>query len=90
MKKPIIGISVDAATDNSEYSYSPKPWYALRRCYTNIISHLNAVPILIPFVDDLEPIINIIDGLIIPGALEDINPRFYGQEIKSKYNTTNQ
>lgn len=89
MKKPIIGIVLDLAKDNEKYSYSPKPWYALRADYSNMVEKAGGLPVLLPYTKDIESQIDMIDGLLIPGADEDINPKFYGQEIKSSKVKTN-
>lgn len=83
MKKPVIGIVLDLAKDGGKYSYSPKPWYALRADYSNIIEKAGGNAILLPYSQDIESQLDIVDGLLIPGGDEDINPKFYGQEIKS-------
>lgn len=89
MKKPIIGITVDSAKDNEKYKYAPKPWYALRQCYSNNITNFGGIPFLIPYHDDVTEVINHIDGLLIPGGDEDINPKFYGQSIEHERVKTN-
>lgn len=89
MKKPIIGIVLDLAKDGEKYSYSPKPWYALRADYSNMIEKAGGLPVLLPYTEDIKSQIDIIDGLLIPGGDEDINPKFYGQEIKSHKVKTN-
>ena len=89
MKKPIIGIVLDYVQNNAKYSYSPKPWYAIRADYSNMVEKAGGTPVLLPYIEDIESQINMIDGLLIPGGDEDINPRFYGQEIKSDKVKTN-
>jgi putative glutamine amidotransferase len=89
MKKPIIGIVLDLPKNAKKYFYSPKPWYALRADYSNILEKFGALPVLLPYTNDIESQIDIIDGLLIPGADEDINPKFYGQKIKSSRVKTN-
>lgn len=89
MKKPVIGIVLDLASDNEKYSYSKKPWYALRADYSNMVEQAGGIPVLLPYVENIEDQISMIDGLIIPGGDEDVNPKFYGQEIKSSRVKTN-
>lgn len=89
-KKPIIGITLDSVkSDNEKYKYSPKPWYALRRGYSEIIDRLGGLAVMIPYSQDVESYVNLIDGLIIPGGDEDVNPKFYGQEIMTDKIKTN-
>ena len=83
MKKPIIGITLDLATDSDKYSYSWRPWYALRRDYSNMVTKFGGIPLFLPCCADINELLDVVDGLIIPGCDEDINPKFYGQEITS-------
>jgi putative glutamine amidotransferase len=80
-KKPIIGIVVDLVNNSKKYHYSSFPWYALRQNYSDSVIKAGGVPLMIPYQHDtIEEILSIIDGLIIPGGDEDINPKIYGQE----------
>lgn len=83
-KKPIIGIVLDLVkkSDNDK-AYSNRDHYALRCDYSDVITSLGAVPLYIPYCLDIDRILESIDGLIIPGGDEDINPKFYGQKIIS-------
>lgn len=84
MKKPVIGIVLDFVKDSEKYSYAAKPWYALRTCYSERVKEAGGVAIMIPYdIDNIKSVLQHIDGLIIPGGDEDINPAFYGQEITS-------
>ncbi|HJK86464.1 MAG TPA: gamma-glutamyl-gamma-aminobutyrate hydrolase family protein [Candidatus Megaira endosymbiont of Nemacystus decipiens] len=90
-RKPIIGIVLDYLSDSVKYSYAPRPWYALRCDYPKIVASTGATAIMIPYNDDINSTLNLIDGLIIPGGDEDIHPKFYGEEIsyhKMKTNNT--
>jgi putative glutamine amidotransferase len=87
--KPVIGIVLDLAQDGEKYRYSPKPWYALRTNYSDMVEQAGGMPILLPYNSDIGAQISIIDGLLIPGCDEDINPKFYGQDIKSSRVRTN-
>ena len=89
MKKPIIGITLDLALDGGKYSYAWRPWYALRRDYSDIITKAGGIPVFLPYCADINELLGIVDGLIIPGGDEDINPKFYGQEITSDKVKTN-
>ena len=89
MKKPIIGIVLDLTQDGEKYSYSRKPWYALRADYSNMVEKAGGLPVLLPYIEDIQSQMDMIDGLLIPGCDEDINPKFYGQEIKSSKVKTN-
>ena len=89
MKKPVIGIILDLASDNEKYSYSARSWYALRKDYSDCVVEAGGTPIFLPYNLNIEDLLNIIDGLIIPGGDEDINPKFYGQTIKSECVRTN-
>ena len=83
MKKPIIGITLDLASNTGKYSYAWRPWYALRRDYSDIITKAGGIPIFLPYCVDINELLDVIDGLVIPGGDGDINPKFYGQKITS-------
>lgn len=83
MKKPIIGIVLDLMENSKNYLYSPKPWYALRANYSNMIEKSGGSPVLLPYTNDIKLQIDIIDGLLIPGNDKDINPKFYSKKIIS-------
>lgn len=89
MKKPIIGIVLELMKNSANYSYSKKPWYALRANYSNMIEKSGGLPIFLPYTEDILSQIDMIDGLIIPGSYQDINPKFYSEKIKSDKVRTN-
>jgi putative glutamine amidotransferase len=89
MKKPVIGIVLDLAQDSNKYAYAPLPWYAMRKCYSDAVITAGGLPIMLPYSQDYSALLNIIDGLIIPGGDEDINPKFYGRDIISNKIKTN-
>lgn len=89
MKKPVIGITLDLARDSEKYKFAPFPWYALRKGYADCVTMAGGIPLLLPYSDDMGSILDIIDGLIIPGGDEDVNPKFYGQKIMSDKVKTN-
>jgi putative glutamine amidotransferase len=83
LKKPVIGIILDLNTDSSKYSYAPLPWYALRACYSQNVEKAGGIPVMLPYNQDIDTTLELIDGLLIPGCDEDIHPRFYGRKILS-------
>ncbi|NRB10367.1 MAG: gamma-glutamyl-gamma-aminobutyrate hydrolase family protein [Rickettsiaceae bacterium] len=88
-KKPVIGIILDLAKDSKIYQYAPLPWYALRQQYASNIEDFGGVPLMVPYVSDINSMLDLVDGIIIPGGNEDIDPKYYGQEITSKRVITN-
>lgn len=66
----IIGIST---------SLNKKNEYFVAKEYANIIEKLGAIPILIPFVNDVKAYIDMIDGLILTGGY-DVNPKLYKED----------
>lgn len=89
-RKPIIGITLDSAIDSEKNKYSLFPWYALRKNYSDCVIKAGGVPIMIPYTSEsIDEIIDVIDGLIIPGGDEDIHPQFYNEEITSSKVKTN-
>jgi putative glutamine amidotransferase len=84
MKKPIIGITLDAVESGSADSYSRRDFYALRADYANAILEYGGIPIMIPYaLKEINRIVSLIDALIIPGCDKDINPKFYGEVVDS-------
>lgn len=85
-KKPIIGIAGNVLT------IPDHPFGEYWRSYVNedyVTSVLNAggVPYIIPIVDDedvIEMQLDHIDGLVISGGDNDIEPSLYGQDLKEK------
>lgn len=80
--KPIIGISLDYLHDDESNKYSSYPWYALRQQYSDVISKCGAIPIFLPFEsysNNLDEIIALIDGALIPGGDFNIPANLYGQ-----------
>lgn len=89
-KNPVIGITLDLVSDSEKYKYARFPWYALRQNYANSVIKAGGIPVMIPYqMGAIDDILNMIDGLIIPGGDEDINPKFYGQTVQSDKVKTN-
>jgi putative glutamine amidotransferase len=83
-RKPIIGITLDSAKDSDKTKYSLFPWYALRQNYCDSVIKAGGIPILLPYNHEaIDDMLGVIDGLIMPGGDEDINPKFYNQQILS-------
>ena len=89
VSKPLIGIVIDLTSDNGKNAYAWRPWYALRKDYSDEVTKAGGVPVFLPYHSDIDEILDHVSGLIIPGGDEDINPKFYGQEIKSDKVKTN-
>ena len=69
LKKPVIGIILDFNTDSSKYSYAPLPWYALRACYSQNVEKAGGIPVMLPYNQNIDATLALIDGLIIPGCI---------------------
>lgn len=84
MKKPIIGITLD----NEEPGYYSKfPWYAIRKNYLHSIEEVGGIPFpLFHSLNNIDNIMNLIDGVIITGGDFDISPSIYGQLNKNSRN----
>jgi len=78
--KPVIGITFDSQDPGGYCQY---PWYALRENYCTAVVNGGGVPL--PLIHDLDLIddyLSLIDGLLITGGGQDVNPTLYGiQEI---------
>jgi len=80
-KKPIIGITPDLAQNCEKYSYASFPWYALRKNYADAIIKAGGVPLLLPYQHEaIDQLMELIDGVVLPGGDEDIHPKFYEPE----------
>jgi putative glutamine amidotransferase len=89
-KKPIIGITLDLTKDSEKYKYATFPWYALRKNYADSVLQAGGIPVMIPYShESIDTILELIDGLVIPGGDEDVNPKFYNQQIISGKVRTN-
>lgn len=79
-RKPIIGLTLDLQVQKT---YSEYPWYALRQNYAAVVSQFGAIPFPLSYDTDLiDSYLDIVQGLIITGGHFDIDPQFYGEEIK--------
>lgn len=48
-----------------------------------ITQHLEAMPLLVPTatsLDDLSPVLDMVDGILLPGAVSNLHPKHYGEE----------
>ena len=79
MKKPIIGITLDAENTGN---YSKFPWYAIRHNYLHSIEKFGGIPFpLLHTNKNLLEIFNFLDALIITGGNFDIDPKIYGKNF---------
>ncbi|MEK9905168.1 MAG: gamma-glutamyl-gamma-aminobutyrate hydrolase family protein [Rhodospirillales bacterium] len=80
MKKPLIGITVDAEETGG---YSSLPWYALRQNYASAVTNAGGLPILLPHeVSLVDEYIKKIDGLLITGGAFDVDPALFGESVQ--------
>ncbi len=78
MKKPIIGLTADWNTPG-QYS-KVEPWYAMRENHCATIADAGGIPVILPHhMDMIDEYIRMVDGLIITGGKNDIDPTAYGQ-----------
>ena len=85
--KPIIGITLD---NENPGHYSKFPWYAIRANYLHTIEKLNGIPFpLFHSMNNVNDILNIIDGIIITGGNFDIEPSLYGHLNQNSRNKKN-
>lgn len=84
MKKPVIAISMDLCENSEKYSFSKYPWYALRANYANAISQMGGIPFMIPYDENaIDDVLDIADGILVPGGDVDVHPSYYNEEVKS-------
>ena len=90
-KKPIIGIAGNVLTipDHPFGEY----WRSyVNEDYVTAVLQAGGVPYIIPIVDDkdvIETQLENVDGMIISGGDNDVNPKLYGQELMEKTVTPN-
>lgn len=81
MIKPVIGITLD---EEVAQSYSKFPWYAARKNYSESIEKAGGLSVFIPNnIKDINRYLKIIHGLVVTGGDFDIDPKLYGEKIKS-------
>jgi putative glutamine amidotransferase len=68
LRQAVIGIILDLNTDSSKYSYASFPWYALRACYSQNVEKAGGIPVMLPYNQNIDATLALIDGLIIPGC----------------------
>jgi len=75
-KKPLIGVTFDAEEPGG---YAKFPWYALRENYCSSIADAGGIPF--PLIHDLSLVdayLSLIDGLVVTGGDNDVDPALYG------------
>ena len=81
MNKPIIGITLD---EEKKKTYSNYPWYAARKNYSDSIELAGGICVFLPNnIRAINQYLNIIHGLVVTGGDFDIDPKLYGERIKS-------
>lgn len=78
MSKPIIAITVGAMT--SPVSKIEHARYYLERNYVDRLNAAGATAILIPPTSDVEPVVDMIDGWLIPGG-DDFDSALWGEPL---------
>ncbi len=59
----------------------------LSREYADAVSSSGGVPLILPLLrtpDLLEPVVDMLDGILLTGSASDLDPSFYGVERKPK------
>ncbi len=81
MKNSVIGITLD---EESSKTYSKFPWYAVRKNYSDSVERAGGIPIFLPNnIKSISRYLDIVDGIIITGGNFDIDPKYYGEKIKT-------
>lgn len=60
-----------------------KTFFVLHRAYTEVVAAAGGLPLVLPLIIDRELIgdtVASLDGLVITGSVDDINPALYGEE----------
>ncbi|OOB76822.1 MAG: hypothetical protein BEN19_03865 [Epulopiscium sp. Nuni2H_MBin003] len=88
--KPIIGIPLNA--QHVKRNVSSKDIYYINEEYTLVLNKLGAMPILLPFTDDISLVkaqVDLCDGILLSGG-DDITPYLYGEEPNPKLGEYNE
>ncbi len=81
MKNSVIGITLD---EESSKTYSKFPWYAVRKNYSDSVERAGGIPIFLPNnIKSISRYLDIVDGIIITGGNFDVDPKYYGEKIKT-------
>ena len=84
MAKPIIGITLDC---EEEGSFAASPYYALRKHYSEAILQSGGIPIFLAHEQEIvAEYLAMVDGLLVPGGMADIDPQLYG--VTEKHDCT--
>ena len=87
MKNPIIGITLDHE-DNG--GYSKFPWYAIRENYLSCLHKFGAIPFPLFHQNSVNDyFLKTLDGLVITGGNNDINPSLYSENTNGSRNIKN-
>ena len=88
--KPVIGITCGNAPGTSRRTVeAPAPIQYVQRPFIDCIEQSGGIPLLLPCLEDRdtnESLMEMIDGLLIPGGV-DADPRFFGGVPHAKIGT---
>ncbi len=74
--RPLIGITLDSEESGG---YSNMPWYAMRKNYSQSITHAGGLAIALPHeTENTDLYLDKIDGLVITGGAFDVSPEIFG------------
>lgn len=76
MKQPVIGV-IPALDEAQKLPHSRSTHY-LRRTYTQVLSEVGAVPLILNIDMPIQSVLELCDGIVISGG-EDIDPSMYGE-----------
>jgi putative glutamine amidotransferase len=75
--RPVIGIS--AYSQNASWGTWDQPAVLLPRRYTDMVSRVGGLPVLLPPMDGVAGVLPRLDGLVLSGG-GDVDPALYGAE----------
>lgn len=81
-RRPLIGLPAQLEPENNRYSLS--------RQYTDAILAAGGIPVIIPLMEDANPIGGLVarlDGILLPGSGSDVDPARYGARKEERCGT---
>ncbi|MFQ5646898.1 MAG: gamma-glutamyl-gamma-aminobutyrate hydrolase family protein [bacterium] len=78
-KRPIIGITSDRLMPSEKNSLTV-PFFGLKENYLKAVQEAGGIPLILPYcIDDVNCLLNSLDGVLVSGGDFDMDPGLYNQ-----------